>query len=277
MAPGRAAPVCQSTGPLVSQSNTSAGRASNVSASRWCCAVIFRQQRCCYHQESTAAPVRFAALLFHWQDRYRELCQEICLLHDVQREHLFDSMNTTLRCHNGVTDGEQGGGNDSEQALRTVAGNKIRICAFSLLTFCSFAHCAPRAKCCQGPSDWRAADISTAVIWRWTRSRTGKRENMHLCGELSLYSVSEPHVEETPRNPSALTCLLLTLKKLDLKVLLCSFRGFFFHSLLFVLGFNRTVSAYFSSLPSIFILPCVPFLFTLMSKPQTTWNCFVNK
>lgn len=100
------------------------------------------------------APIRFVPLLFHQQGRYREftaVCQEIGVLYDVQRGHLFDSVNTTLQwSHRGWA----GWWKYAEQALRIVAGNKIMIGAFSLLTFCSFTQCAPRAKCCQGPLDW---------------------------------------------------------------------------------------------------------------------------
>lgn len=97
----------------------------------------------------------------------------------------------------------------SEQTLRIMASNKIRICSFSLSTFCSFTHCAPWAKCCQGSLDWEQQTFLQPWSPRWTRSRTGKRKTVHIGGELALYtvvfSVSAPHGEKIPRNPLALT------------------------------------------------------------------------
>lgn len=98
----------QFVSPLVSQSNTSAGCASNVPASSWCFAVIFRQQRCFYRHESTDCPNKVCSTPFTPTGQTQRIYSSMS--GNLPPLWCSDSMNTTLRCHNGVTDSEQGGG-----------------------------------------------------------------------------------------------------------------------------------------------------------------------
>lgn len=153
------------------------------------------------------APIRFVPLLLHQQDRYREftaVCQEICLLYDVQTQwiqHLGGTMESQIVSR-------------VVEILRTSPGDcgwqqDYDLCV-QFFNFLFFRTLCTMSKVLSG-------SIRLEQTWspRWTRSRTGKRKNIHMCGELTLYTVvfsgSAPHVEETPRNPSALTCLPLTL------------------------------------------------------------------